>query len=191
MRSERGRLTTSLRSSVVAGRAFSSLRVEVATPDMALAVFFVSRSSTASFWCRGIKKGDTKVYSASLLSPAQAHAFLQSKASEKVAQAIQGGIHKGVTIPISYVLLKKKQRQFAVAGPIISYSNVVFAKLFRAASTVLNILLPAVYPGIGNFRLQTLPEILRVACFSEQCSYRYSPAAARPRFGGFFYQPAH
>ena len=53
----------------------------------------------------------------------------------------------------------KKRKQFAVATTIISYSNFIFGKLFRAASTVLNILLPAVYPG--SFGLQTLLEIFQ------------------------------
>ena len=74
-----------------------------------------------------------------------------------MAQAIQ-------MVPISYVLLKK---QFAVARPIISYSSFIFGRLFRAASTVLNILLPAVYPG--SFGLQTLPEIFQeLHTFCEQ-----------------------
>ena len=53
----------------------------------------------------------------------------------------------------------EKKKQFAVARPIISYSNFIFGRLFRAASTVLNILLPAVYPG--SFGRQTLPEIFQ------------------------------
>ena len=100
--------------------------------------------------------GDTKLYFSSLLSPAQAQAFLQEKASPKWLKPYRWGINKNATLPISYVLLKKK-KQFAVARPIISYSNFMFGGLFRAASTVLNILLPAVYPG--SFGLQTLPGI--------------------------------
>ena len=53
--------------------------------------------------------------------------------------------------------LKKKKKQFAVARPTISDSSPMFGRLFRAASTVLNILPPSVYSG--NFGLQTLPEI--------------------------------
>ena len=100
--------------------------------------------------------GDTKVYSSSLLSPAQAQAFLQDKASQKWLKPYRWGFNTNATIPISYVLLKKK-KQFAVARPIICYSNFVFGRLFRAASSVLNLLLPAVYPG--SFGLQTLPAI--------------------------------
>ena len=84
--------------------------------------------------------GDTKVYSGSLLSPAQAQAFLQGKASQQWLKPIQVG-------------------QFAVARPIISCSNFIFGRLFHAASTVFNMLLPAVYPG--SFGLQTLPEIVQ------------------------------
>ena len=111
-----------------------------------------------SFYWQALKNtfGDTKVYSSSLLSPAQAQAFLQSKASQKRLKPYRWGISKNSTIPISYVLLKKKKKQFAVARPIISYSNFILGRLFRVASMVLNILLPAVYPG--SFGLQTLPE---------------------------------
>ena len=77
--------------------------------------------------------GNTKVYSSSLLSPAEAQALLQGKASQKWLKPYRWGINKTATIPIS--------------------------KLFRAASTVSNILLPAVYPG--SFGLQTLPEIFQ------------------------------
>ena len=66
--------------------------------------------------------GDTKVYSSNLLSPAQAQAFLQEKASQKWLKPYRWGISKNATIPISYVLLKKK-KQFAVARPIISHSS--------------------------------------------------------------------
>ena len=98
---------------------------------------------------------DTKFYSSGLASPAQAQAFLQSKASQKWLKPYRWGINKSATIPISYVLLRKK-KQFAVARPIILYSRFIFGRLFRAASTVLHILLPAVYPG--SLGLQTLPE---------------------------------
>ena len=69
--------------------------------------------------------GDTKVYSSSLSSPALAHAFLQEKASQKWLKPYRWGINQNATIPISYVLLKKKKKQFAVARPIISYSNFI------------------------------------------------------------------
>ena len=62
--------------------------------------------------------GDTKVYS-SLLSRAQAPAFLQGKASQKWLKPYRWGINTGATIPISYVLLKEKKKQPAVARPII------------------------------------------------------------------------
>ena len=101
--------------------------------------------------------GDTEVYPSTLLSPALAQASLEAKASQEWLKPYRWGVNQSATIPISYVLLKKKKR-FAVARPIISYSNFIFGRLFRAASTVLNILLPAVYPS--SFRLQTLPEIL-------------------------------
>ena len=92
---------------------------------------------------------------------AQAQAFLQEKASQKWLKPYRWGIKKHATIPISYVLLKKKKKQFAAAKPIISYSNFILGRLFRPASTVVNILLSAVYPGVGSFRLQTLPEIFQ------------------------------
>ena len=68
--------------------------------------------------------GDTKVYSSSRLSPAEAQAFLQEKASQKWLKPYRWGINKNATIPISYFLLKKKQ--FAVARPIISYTILFF-----------------------------------------------------------------
>ena len=102
--------------------------------------------------------GDTEVYSSSLLSPAEAQAFLQEKASQKWLKPYRWGINKNATIPIFYSRLKK-QKQFAAARAIISYSNFIFDRLFRAASAVLNILLPALYPG--SFGLQTLPGIFQ------------------------------
>ena len=48
--------------------------------------------------------GDTKVYSSSLLSPAQAQAFLQEKASQKWLKLCRWGINENATNPISYVL---------------------------------------------------------------------------------------
>ena len=114
--------------------------------------------SVQNFYWQVLKNtfGDTKVYSSSLLSPAQAHAFLQEKAFQKWLKPYRWGISKNATTHISYVLLKKK-KQLAVARPIISYSNFIFGRLFRAASTMLDVLLPAVYPC--SFGLQTLPEI--------------------------------
>ena len=103
--------------------------------------------------------GDTKVCPSSLLSPAEGQVFLQGKASQKWLKPYRWGINKNAEIPISYVLLKKKKNQFAVARPIISYSSLIFGKLFRAASTVLSILFPAVCPG--SFGLQTLPEMFQ------------------------------
>ena len=52
--------------------------------------------------------GDTKVSSASILPPAQANAFLQSKASQSWLK------------PYKWVRLKKK-KLFAVARPIIHF----------------------------------------------------------------------
>ena len=113
-----------------------------------------------NFYWQVLKKtlGDTKVYSSRLLSPAEAQVVLQGQATQKRLKPYRWGINKNAAIPISYVLLKKK-KQFAVARPITSYSNFIFGRLFRAASTVLNILLPAEYPG--SFGLQALPEIFQ------------------------------
>ena len=68
--------------------------------------------------------GHTKVYSSSLLSPAQAQAFLQEKASQEWLKPCRWGINKNAALPISYVLLKKK-KQFAVARPgqVVSCSD--------------------------------------------------------------------
>ena len=59
---------------------------------------------------------------------------------------------------MSYLLLKKK-KQFLVARPIISYRSFAFARLFRAASMVINIMVPIVYPG--SFGFQALPDIFK------------------------------
>ena len=97
------------------------------------------------------------IQAAFYISPAQAQACLQGKASQKWLKPYRWGIKKNAAIPISYVLLKKK-KQSAVARPIISYSNFIFGRLF-AARTVLKNLLPAMCPG--SFGLQTLPEIFQ------------------------------
>ena len=56
-----------------------------------------------SFYWQVLKNtfGDTKVYSSSLSSPAQAQAFLQEKASQKWFKPYRWGINKHATIPIS------------------------------------------------------------------------------------------
>ena len=135
--------------------------------------------------------GDTKVYSASVLSPAQANAFLQSKASQKWLKPYRRGINKGAAIPISYVLLKtKKKQQFAVARPITSYSNCILGKLFRAASSVLNKLLPAVYPG--SFGLQALPEAFQeLRAFLSNAPIDIYICISVTKICWAFYKPAH
>ena len=88
--------------------------------------------------------------------------FCMSKLLKNGSSHTGGGINKNATIPISYVLLKKekkKRKQLAAARPIISYSSFIFGRLFHAASTVLDILIPAVYPG--SFGLQSLSEIFQ------------------------------
>ena len=62
------------------------------------------------------------------------------------------------TLPIFYVRLKRN-KNFAVARPIASYHNFVSARLFRAASTLLNILLPVVYPS--SLGPQSLSQVFR------------------------------
>ena len=133
--------------------------------------------------------GDTKVYSSSLLSPAEAPAFLQEKASQKWLKPYRWGVNKNATMPISYVLLKKK-KQFSVARPIISCSSFIFGRLFRAATTVLNILLPAVYPG--SFGLQTLPEIFQgLRAFLCSAPIDIHLQQHNQDLVGFFYQLTH
>ena len=59
--------------------------------------------SCPNFYWQVLKNtfGDTKVYSSSLLSPAQAQAFLQEKAFQQWLKPYRWGINKNATLPIS------------------------------------------------------------------------------------------
>ena len=77
--------------------------------------------------------GDQKVYSACVLSPSQATALLQHQtSSQSWLKPYKWGINMAATLPISYVLVKKK-KNFAVARPIMSYSSFIIAKLEKQA----------------------------------------------------------
>ena len=69
--------------------------------------------------------GDTKVYSAAFYHLLKHKLSYKRKLLTNFSSQTDGASIKNATIPISYVLLKKK-RQFAVARPIISYSSFIF-----------------------------------------------------------------
>ena len=102
--------------------------------------------------------GDLSVYEPSAFTPTQARAFLRHQSQKPWLKRYSWGVHPNADIPISYLLLKKK-KQFLVARPIISYRGFVSARLFRAASMVINMMLPVVYPA--SFGFQALPEIFK------------------------------
>ena len=102
--------------------------------------------------------GDLSVYEPSAFTPTQARAFLRHQSQKPWLKRYSWGVHPNADIPISYLLLKKK-KQFLVARPIISYRGFVFARLFRAASMVINMMLQVVYPA--SFGFQALPEIFK------------------------------
>ena len=114
----------------------------------------------ARFYWRILRStfGDLSVYEPSVLTPTQARAFLQHQSQKPWLKRYSWGIHFNADIPISYLLLKKK-KQFLVARPIISYRAFVFARLFRAASMVINMMIPVVYPE--SFGFQALPDIFK------------------------------
>ena len=114
----------------------------------------------ARFYWRILRStfGDLSVYQPSALTPSQARAFLQHQSQKPWLKKYSWGVHPNADVPISYLLLKKK-KQFPVARPIISYRGFVFARLFRAASMVINMMIPLVYPG--SFGFQALPDIFK------------------------------
>ena len=114
----------------------------------------------ARFYWRILRStfGDLSVYQPSALTPSQARAFLQHQSQKPWLKKYSWGVHPNADVPISYLLLKKK-KQFLVARPIISYRGFVFARLFRAASMVINMMIPLVYPG--SFGFQALPDIFK------------------------------
>ena len=102
--------------------------------------------------------GDEEVYTRSLLTPNQAQVFLATLTRKPWLKPYQWGVQETAKLPCSYLLLKQK-KQFLKARPIISYKSFVFGRLFQAASSALNMMLPVVFPN--SYGHQSLPEIFQ------------------------------
>ena len=100
--------------------------------------------------------GDEEVYTRSLLTPNQAQDFLAAMTRKQRLKPYRWGVQEAAKLPCSYLLLKQK-KNFLKARPIISYKSFAFGRLFQAASSVLNMMLPVVFPN--SYGHQSLPEI--------------------------------
>ena len=108
-------------------------------------------------WVRAIF-GDPQVYRSSTMSPMQAKQFL-------LQQPKQGWLKQhswrcsslSSLLPIAYILLKQK-KGFHVALPIIGYKFLIFAKLFRATATVLDLISREAMPS--SFGLQAFEGLM-------------------------------
>ena len=98
------------------------------------------------------------VYSPSLLTPTQARAFLVQLTKKPWLKPYRWGVQETAKLPCSYLLLKQK-KQFLKARPIISYRPLAFGRLFQAASSAFNIMLPVFFPN--SYGHQSLPEIFQ------------------------------
>ena len=114
----------------------------------------------ARFYWRVLRStfGNQNAYATSALTPSQARAFLQHQSRKPWLKRYAWGIHSNADLLISYLLLKRK-KQFLAARPIISHKSFVFARLFRAASMIINMMIPVVYPN--SFGFQALPDIFK------------------------------
>ena len=102
--------------------------------------------------------GDEEVYTRSLLTPNQAQDFLATMTRKPWLKPYRWGVQEAAKLPCSYLLLKQK-KNFLKARPIISYKSFAFGRLFQAASSVLNMMLPVVFPN--SYGHQSLPEIFQ------------------------------
>ena len=102
--------------------------------------------------------GDEEVYTRSLLTPNQAQVFLATLTKKPWLKPYQWGVQETAKLPCSYLLLKQK-KQFLKARPIISYKSFAVGRLFQAASSALNMMLPVVFPN--SYGHQSLPEIFQ------------------------------
>ena len=100
--------------------------------------------------------GDEEVYARSLLTPNHAQAFLGQLTKKPWLKPYRWGVQETAKLPCSYLLLKQK-KQFLKARPIISYRSFAFGRLFQAASSALNIMLPVVVQdSYGHQRLMRI-----------------------------------
>eukprot|EP00439_Symbiodinium_sp_Y106_P057401 s2246_g8.t1 len=102
--------------------------------------------------------GDEEVYIRSLLTPNQAQDFLATMTKKPWLKPYRWGVQEAAKLPCSYLLLKQK-KNFLKARPIISYKSFTFGRLFQDASSVLNMMLPVVFPN--SYGHQSLPEIFQ------------------------------
>ena len=102
--------------------------------------------------------GDEEVYTRSLLTPNQAQDFLATMTRKPWLKPYRWGVQEAAKLPCSYLLLKQK-KNFLKARPIISYKSFASGRLFQAASSVLNMMLPVVFPS--SYGHQSLPEIFQ------------------------------
>ena len=85
--------------------------------------------------------GDQQVYEMLGLNASQAGVYLEESCRAPFLKKYSWGINlRTSSIPIAYLLLKRK-KQYRVARPITSYSFFVYARLFRATSIVLDLLI--------------------------------------------------
>ena len=112
------------------------------------------------FYWRILKStfGDEEVYTRSRLTPDQAQVFLAMLTRKPWLKPYRWGVQETAKLPCSYLLLKQKKK-FLKARPIISYKSFAFGRLFQAASSALNMMLPVVFPN--SYGHQSLPEIFQ------------------------------
>ena len=88
------------------------------------------------------------------------------------------------TLPIAYLLFKKK-KQYKAARPIISYLSFVYAKLFKATTIVIDLLVHEVCPE--SFGCTRLPQIMNsLARFMQQFPDDQAPVVYNQDLVGFF-----
>ena len=93
--------------------------------------------------------GDEEVYTRSPLTPNQAQDFLATMTRKPWLKPYRWGVQEAAKLPCSYLK----------ARPIISYKSFAFGRLFQAASSALNMMLPVVFPN--SYGHQSLPEIFQ------------------------------
>ena len=129
--------------------------------------------------------GDIAVYEPMTMSPSQASVYLQLSTKKAFLRQYKWGINTSTsTLPLAYLLFKRK-KQYRAARPIISYSNFVFAKLFKATAIALDLLIRAVCPR--SFGLQTLPQMMSsLTTFLHSNPEDFDPAVFNEDLVGFF-----
>eukprot|EP00439_Symbiodinium_sp_Y106_P006485 s8883_g1.t1 len=129
--------------------------------------------------------GDTQVYEMLSLDISQAIVFLQESTRQTFLKNYSWGVNlRSSSIPIAYLLLKRK-KMYRVARPIISYNFFIYARLFRATSIVLDLLIRVVCPQ--SFGLLTLPHMLtQLTTFLQNLPVDFDPEVHNQDLIGFF-----